>query len=400
MGTMDKLEERIAAEIRGNRLPGLAVRIGRNGEVLYQNCFGYADVEQKVPVAQDTIYRFMSMTKSVIAAGILFLVEEGKLSLDDRLETYYPVFGKTEAADPSLMQLPAEGIEELARKNGRLSFEDVDRIPLVRPILIRDLLSHSSGLGMGPLGMAISNQSVQSGDTLDDRIAKWGNTLCCDTQPGEFAMYSPMVAFDILGGIIQKASDMPLDEFLGQKLFGPLEMKDTCFFLNEEQKTRLAKLYECKDGKMTDVTGTSVDVTIFATPGYCSGGGGLYSTVVDYGNFAQMLAGNGLYQGQQILKKETVELMHTQAQPKEILTYMPGAEWGLGVLIWKDPGIMRKGTTAGTYGWSGGFGTHFFVDPSTGLEGVVAQNISNVEGVGQFTPLNMEIEKAAFEAFS
>jgi len=393
------IENAMQLEIDQKRLAGVSLKVRRAGEVLYENQWGYADIENRIPVKEDTIFRFMSSTKVVTAVAVMMLVEEGRLTLDDKVEDYYPGFGKLKVvADPKFEK--PENVQELMQRNGEVSFDDIPLVDAIRPITIRDLLSHASGLALGTLGALVANNLMQQNDTLQDRVTRWSENLCADTQPGEYAFYSALVGFDILSAIVEKITDKTFGDFLKERLFEPLDMEDSCFHLKEVQKSRLAKLYRYdKDKGLTDVTGSAEDIYTFATPKYECGSGGLFSTVRDYEHMVQMLAQEGMYSGRQILKPDTVRLMRTQAQPKQLLsrTFMPGAEWGLGVIIWKDPSLKRPGVPEGTFGWSGGFGTHCFIDPASGLEATVGINLSNIEGMGCFSPVNKMIEKLVFE---
>jgi len=394
------IENAMQCEIDEKRLAGVSLKVRRSGEVLYENQWGYADIENKIPVKEDTIFRFMSSTKVATAVATMMLVDEGRLSLDDKLEDFYPGFKNLKVvADPGCET--TENVQELL-KSGSVSFEGVPLTDAIRPITVRELLSHSSGLALGTLGALVANSLIRQEDTLQDRVTRWSENLCADTQPGEYAFYSALVGFDTLAAIIEKITDKSYGEFLKERLLTPLDMGDTCFHLREEQKPRLAKLYRYDEGKgLTDVTGSAEDIYTFATPNYECGSGGFFSTVRDYEHMVQMLAQEGMYEGRQILKPETVRLMRTQAQPKPLLskTFMPGAEWGLGVIIWEDPSLKRCGVPKGTFGWSGGYGTHCFIDPASGLEATVGINLSNIEGLGCFSPVNKMIERLVFETF-
>ncbi len=394
------IENAMQCEIDEKRLAGVSLKVRRSGEVLYENQWGYADIENKIPVKDDTIFRFMSSTKVATAVAVMMLVEEGKLALDDKLEYFYPGFKNLQVVADPKYEMP-ENVQGLLKK-GSISFEGVPVTDAIRPITIKELLSHSSGLALGTLGAMVANSLIRQEDTLQDRVTRWSENLYADTQPGEYAFYSALVGFDTLAAIIEKITDRTFGEFLKERLFTPLDMKDICFHLSAGQKNRLAKLYRYDEGKgLTDVTGSAEDIYTFATPNYECGAGGFFSTVRDYEHMVQMLAQEGMYEGQQILKPETVRLMRTQAQPKPLLskTFMPGAEWGLGVIIWEDPNLKRPGVPKGTYGWSGGFGTHCFIDPTSGLEATVGINRSNIEGLGCFSPVNRLIEKLVFETF-
>ena len=186
------------------------------------------------------------------------------------------------------------------------------------------------------------------------------------------------------------------EEYLRKEVFAPLEMKDTTFFPNKEQEKRLVRLVKRKGNKLVDVTDTKEDTQEFLRHGayrYEAGCGGLYGTITDYEHMARMLCSNGMYQGKQFLKPETVCLMHTEAQ-KQHLEPEPGFTWGLSVKIRQNPELSGSYAHKGTYGWSGAFGTHFFVCPDEKLEAVFMTNRSDLGGSGSY--ISEKVEELVF----
>ena len=220
-----------------------------------------------------------------------------------------------------------------------------------------------------------------------------------DFQPGCGTGYSPLAGFDVLARVIEVVSDMDAAQYYKANIFQPLGMRDTAFHLNEEQKKRLVHVYCRKNGKLVDVTGSKEDLPKKFHFGerYICGAGGLYSTLTDYGAFAQMLQNGGSYRGTQILKPETVQLMRTEA-PVNHLEPEPGFVWGLGVKIRQDPVRGGSVATKGTYGWSGAFGTHFFVSPADDLNCVLMLNRSDLDGAGSY--ISKKVEELVFGTFA
>lgn len=232
--------------------------------------------------------------------------------------------------------------------------------PAQREITIRDLLSHSSGLQQGLVGLLAMTKEIREYKTLREHVLHY-TKHCLDFEPGTGTGYSPLAGFDILGYVVSVVSGRSLAEFIEEEICVPLHMKDTTFFLSEEQKPRLVDVYKRKNNQLIKVTGTKDDMAGFMHEKeicFEHGCGGLFSTLDDYANFGEMLLGNGNFRGGQLLKPETVELMHTEA-PMQHLEPEPGFVWGLGMKIRQDPKKANVSATEGTYGWSGAFGTHF-----------------------------------------
>ena len=207
------------------------------------------------------------------------------------------------------------------------------------------------------------------------------------------------IVFEKSGANIEVVSGMDAAEYFQREIFEPLGMTDSSFWPTEAQKARLVHAYKRKKGKLVDVTGTKEDMDgmLHRGPGYIAGCGGLFSTLTDYDRFVQMLANGGTYRGKVILKPETVERMHTEA-PAMHLEPDPGQVWGLGVKIRQDPEKGKLPVTAGTYGWSGAFGTHFFISPADKLSCVWVTNRTDLGGSGSY--ISAKIEELVFARFA
>lgn len=267
--------------------------------------------------------------------------------------------------------------------------------PAQREITIRDLLSHSSGLQQGLVGLLAMTKEIREYKTLREHVLHY-TKHCLDFEPGTGTGYSPLAGFDILGYVVSVVSGRSLAEFIEEEICVPLHMKDTTFFLSEEQKPRLVDVYKRKNNQLIKVTGTKDDMAGFMHEKeicFEHGCGGLFSTLDDYANFGEMLLGNGNFRGGQLLKPETVELMHTEA-PMQHLEPEPGFVWGLGMKIRQDPKKANVSATEGTYGWSGAFGTHFLISPKDDLEVVFMMNRSDIGGSGSY--ISAKVEELVF----
>ena len=218
-----------------------------------------------------------------------------------------------------------------------------------------------------------------------------------DFQPGTDTSYSPLAGFNVLGYLASVVSGMPLEEYIQKNICEPLEIKETTFFLSEEQRARLVDLYVRKKNRLINVSDTEKDlytVMNMEKEAFEAGCGGLYSTVEDYERFAQMLLNEGSYKENVILRPETVRMMASEGAYRH-LEKEAGLVWGLGVKIRQDPEACGSPASKGTYGWSGAFGTHFFVSPKDDLDAVFMTNRADLDGASSY--VSRQIEEAVFE---
>jgi CubicO group peptidase (beta-lactamase class C family) len=276
--------------------------------------------------------------------------------------------------------------------------DKVKTVPAKRKITIRDLLSHSSGLQQGVVGYVAMFKDKHHRESLESEAEMYSKHVL-GFQPGTAASYSPIAGFDMLARIIEIATNKNASDYLKNEVFEPLEMKDTTFRLSDELKERLVSVYRRQKGKLNDVTNTRKDVdgVIRGSESFVSGAGGLYSTALDYERFVRMLVNGGRYNGIEYLKPETIKLMHTEAATTHI-EMSRGFVWGLGVIIRQDPVRGRSFATEGTYGWSGAFGTHFFISPKDNLSCVWLVNRSDLNGA--FSYISKKVEKLVFGVFA
>ena len=348
---------------------GATAIVVQNGKTIYHKSFGYKDIDTKTPVTNDAIYRIASQTKAITSSAIMMLYEEGKILLDDPLSKYIPEYKNPKVLD---------------------TYNEKDTtyttVPAKREITIRDLLTHTSGIGYAQIGNARMNAIYYKADVWDgigvgkivlaDKM-KLIATLPLFHQPGEQWTYG--LNTDLLGYLVEVVSGMNLDQFFRQKIFDPLEMKDTYFYLPASKKSRLIPLVsEDKDGKAIKAPATlNINGTFYSdypnTNGtYFSGGGGLSSTAYDYAIFMQMLLNNGIYNGKRILSKASVRMM-TSNQIGQ-LSFRNGNNFGLGFEIVTEEGSAKIPLSTGTFSWGGMFSSTYWIDPK---EKIVAQLFIN-----------------------
>ena len=327
---------------------GVITLLARNGRLLDFQTYGYRDVEKKLPMERDTICRVYSMSKIITSVGTLILFEEGRFNLDDSASKYLP-----ELKDMKVMTGGTADAPQLE--------------PLKRPITIKHLLTHTSGLIYDlPVNDEIAKlydrADLWSGPDLNNFIAKVGR-LPLKHQPGDAWTYG--VNTDVLGALIEKLSGKTLGAFLEERIFRPLGMTDTGFDVPAEKMNRLAKTYKHgPDGKLVEAE-PLVIAWAEAGRGIESGGGGLFSTAGDYARFAQMLLNGGTLEGHRILGRKTIGLMtanHMVTLPNnQAATRQKG--FGLGVEVTTDPGQLSIPSSVGQFGWYGAATTYCQIDP-------------------------------------
>jgi CubicO group peptidase (beta-lactamase class C family) len=326
--------------------------VARRGQIAYVDVSGSTDSVGAKPMQRDTVFRLASMTKPVIGTAVMMMLEEGRLHLDDPISMYIPEFANQRVAI----------LEEAGSNGNPPTFHTV---AAERDITIKDLLTHTSGLSSGPLGLSEArNVRRQPDDTLADYIPRLGSTPL-EFQPGSQWMYSASDGIDVLARVVEIVSDRPLNRFLKKRIFDPLEMPDTSHYPTDSQMPRLVTAYRSTDEGLVE-TENSLSMSSRV---YFAGGGGLVSTVDDYANFAQMLANGGEFNGQRLLSPRTVDLMSAVHIPSSLPGRGVGEGYGLSVRVIDDAVAGDHRISDGSFGWSGAYGTHFWIDP---VEDIVA----------------------------
>lgn len=336
---------------------GASAIIIRNGKVVYYKSVGYNDLDSKALLAKDGIFRIASQTKAITSVAVMMLYEEGKFLLDDRVSKYIPSFEK------------ATVLDKFNEKDSSYTTK-----PAAREVTIRDLLTHTSGIGYAQIGSKEANgiyakANITAGlNVLDDKLSDAMNRLGklpLMHNPGEKWTYG--LNTDLLGRLVEIWSGMTLDEFFRNRIFVPLGMNDTYFNVPAEKAGRLVNFFlEDSLGhlKVTkDVLGSDQKYMDYPLrkKSYFSGGGGLSSTVYDYAIFLQMLLNGGTYNGQQILSRNSVRMM-TMNQIGD-LSLGDSEKFGLGFAIATEKTSAKFPMQVGTYTWGGAFSTTYWVDP-------------------------------------
>lgn len=369
-----RIGEFAARRIAARSFSGAVTLVAHHGRIVHLEAHGLADIESKRPMRTDAIFRIMSMTKPVVAVSILMLVEEGKVRLGDPVSRYIPAL---------------KGLQVTARPDGGAASGGAaqpSRSELVaarREITIRDLLTHTSGLVRAvPFGAP---------DTLE-RYVDLLASMSLDFQPGTRWTYSPQAGFDVLARVVEVAAGQYFDAFTQERIFRPLGMNDT-FFDPARDGSRTATSYRS----------TPDGLVPLANPGFMngvhfSGAGGLMSTAEDYLQFAQVLANGGEWKGVRLLSPRSVELLRSELVPSTTPGLGDGVGYGLGVRVLVDPGARNSLLSQGSFGWSGAFGTHFWVDPKEGIVGILmAQHQAPVRFLSE---IEHEFETAVMQAFT
>jgi CubicO group peptidase (beta-lactamase class C family) len=363
---LDRMHDVMAGYVQRSVVPGIVTLVSRHGEAHVEaigtKVFGGSD-----PMRRDTIFRVASVTKPIVAAAAMILVEECTLRLDEPVDPWLP---------------------ELAERRVLCAIDSPldDTVPANRPITLRDLLTFRLGIGAVmvfppryPIQQAMAEAGVAPGPTLpshapDELMERFGS-LPLVHQPGEGWLYNS--GADILGVLISRVAGTSLEEFLRERIFVPLGMNDTSFSVSASKLDRLANSYwtNFETGKLEVFDG--VDDSRWASPPvFESGAGGLVSTVDDLLAFGQMLLERGKHENERILSRPSVELMttdHITPEQKAVSDFFPGFwdshGWGFGVSI-----VTRRddlAATPGRYGWDGGYGTSWYVDPKEELIGIL-----------------------------
>jgi CubicO group peptidase (beta-lactamase class C family) len=356
---LNRIKPVMQSYVDKNKLPGLITMVARKGKIVHFEKYGMMDVDK--PMQFNTIFQIMSMSKPITSVAVMMLYEEGYFQLDDPVAKFIPEFKDLKV----LSSIDKDGIHV------------VDQI---RPMTIRDLLTHTSGLTYGffgtPIDSIYNNVNLQEG-TLKDMINKLAKIpLVC--QPGTKWNYSRST--DVLGYLVEVISGKPFDEFLKERVFIPLQMEDTDFYVPKEKINRCAAVYTPEENKGIKVM-VKPDASTISKPKFFSGGGGLYSTINDYLIFSQMLLNKGEFNGVRLLGSKTVELMTKNHISNELLPlnvgFLQGVGFGLGFAVMIDESQILG--SVGEFEWGGAYNTFFWIDPTEQLIGIQ---------MTQFAPFN------------
>jgi len=357
---LEYIDQFYAARVSKGEMAGIVTLVARHGKIAHFSAMGYADIEHKKKMTEDSIFRLYSMTKPIAAAALLMLYEQGLFQMDDPVSKYIPAFAS---------------LRVLRRPDSLLG----DTVPLERPATIEDLLRHTAGFThcTGPtlIDEQCDKVNVFGRDVslteMMSRLAK----IPLESQPGTKFSYS--IAPDIQARLVEILSGLPFDEFLERNLFKPLGMHDSGFYVPPDKASRLANIYQVKDGKLTlpekcqpaRACDTVFSLDSNTVPHKHHGGSlGLAGTAADYWRFAQMLLNGGQLDGVRILSPQVVQFMTRDhlgsikfPDAKLSGVFSPSAAqgfgFGLGVAVVKDPAAAGFMSSEGTYFWMGALGT-------------------------------------------
>jgi CubicO group peptidase (beta-lactamase class C family) len=355
---LDRLDAALQQQVDQKHLAGIVTLLARHGKVAEFKTYGKKDLATGAPMTKDTIFRIYSMSKPITGAAMMMLYEEGKWQPSDPISKFIPEFAHLKVF---------KGVDA----SGQMILEDP-----VHPPTMRELMTHTAGFTYGffgdtPVDKMYTAQHVMQSQTLQEMIEKLAKIPLL-YQPGTQWVYS--VSMDIQGYIIEKLSGQTFPDFLQKRLFGPLGMKDSGFFVPHDKRNRFATLYGPDANGDLAVSRNPNDYSV--QPTSPSGGGGMVSTAQDYMRFAQMLLNGGELDGVRILAPSTVLLMTSNHLPPSLMTgdfsvasevIRPGMGWGYDCAVFSDPLLAEEVVGKGTFYWLGAADTWFWVDPTNDL---------------------------------
>jgi CubicO group peptidase (beta-lactamase class C family) len=378
------ITEMMKRHIAAGEITGGVTLVARKGRIAHLEAVGVMDLESKKPMPKDAVFRIASMTKPVTGVAIMMMMEEGKLRITDPVSKFIPEFKDMKVA----VAQPAQGPPAPPAAEGRGQGPAAPRfytVPAERQITIRDLLTHTSGLASGPMGNStVRSVARRPNETLADYIPRLGQTAL-EFQPGTRWMYSAQAGMDTLGRIVEITSGQPFDQFLRQRLFDPLGMKEISFYPTETLEPRMPTVYQTgAKGLQKNPNPNSMSSKV-----YFMGSGGLITTAEEYAKFGQMLQNGGELNGKRILSPRTVEYMSAVHIPDTLPGRPVGEGFGLSVRVVNHAVAGGMRISDGSFGWGGVYGTYFWVDPKEEIVAVMMTQTSVAAMRAEFENLVM-----------
>ncbi|PHR96624.1 MAG: serine hydrolase [Blastopirellula sp.] len=355
LAEINKVMDKLVAD---KRLAGGIVLIAKDGKIVHRSTHGLMDIEANKPMTKDAILRFYSMSKAITTTAAMILYDEGKLELDAPISKYLPEMKQVKVYSKDGMKTPK------------------------REITVRDLMRHTSGLNYGSSGNPAVDQPYKKADVLnrDTDLAAMTTKLSqlpLVYEPGQDWMYS--VSVDVLGRVVEVISQQPLDQFFQERIFIPLDMNDTGFYVPKGKANRFAANYNSNSkGKLT-LKDDPTESRYLKNPKLFSGGGGLVSTARDYMRFLMMISEGGQLQGTRVLSKKSVKMMTRDQLPKSVPdikfgeNVRTGVGFGLGFSIRTEMSDWDPQGRVGEYGWGGAASTHYWASPKDDLIVIVLE---------------------------
>jgi len=360
---LQRINQLIDRYMASGDISGAVTLVARNGRVVHLQAQGVTNLESKAPMQKDTIFRIASMTKPVAGVAILMLIEQGTVRLTDPISKFIPSFKEAKVAIVRPAPPPPAGQPAEGTPPGPTTYT----VPVDRAITVLDVLTHTSGIMSGPVSQAAGQSITDTRATVGLKWVDGIGSVPLEFQPGARWAYSPSAGFDLLSRIVEIASGQSFNEFVSERIFAPLGMRETFFWPADAQRARIVTAYT------RTATGLVPNETADANtgPDYFSGAGGLRSTAESYARFAMMLANRGELNGVRILSPRSVELMGSAYIPDTLPGRPPGEGYGLSVRVVTDPVARRTPLSKGSFGWTGAHGTHFWADPEKQLTGIL-----------------------------
>jgi CubicO group peptidase (beta-lactamase class C family) len=366
---LQRLDAMIQREIDAGKLAGAVAIVKRDGQDAVLKAYGQLDIENRIPMRTDAIFRIASMSKAVTTVAALMLYEEGHFLLSDPISKWIPEFSRSVVAVPPPAGSP-----------GDVKYVTV---PAKRGITIHDLMTHTAGLTYGDFlakedyqkAKAYGWYLIDHDETIGDFVKRLAK-LPLATQPGEGFDYG--YGTDVLGYLVEVISGMPLDKFVEERICRPLGMKDTSFYLPKGKADRLAVVYGIEKGQLVRKEDSTRTDFIDGPRKLFSGGAGLVSTASDYGRFLQMLLNGGELDGARLLSPRTVALMHLN-HTRDLFKWNTRA-FGLGFWVNEDPGILGENIGQGAYGWGSAYYPEYAVDPKERLVMLLMMQLRPTDG--------------------
>jgi CubicO group peptidase (beta-lactamase class C family) len=374
---LTRIDELMAQHVRDGSIVNAVTMVVRDGKVVHLKAHGQLDPHAKAPMRADALFRLASQSKPITAVAVLTLVEDGRVRLSDPVSRFIPEFRGAQVAVPKPGTTPPPPLPPGPVAPGPKP--DVDYVAATREVTIRDLLTHTAGFQSGGLGTMVSSDiQRQPQETLADFIPRIARAPL-DFQPGTRWAYSASPGFETLSRIVEIASGKPYNQYLKERIFGPLDMADTDFVIPAAKQARAHSMYRrTPDGRWEPTS----PPPHFASDVYFSGAIGLISTARDLARFEQMLLNGGELDGVRILAPRTVELMRTN-HVGTLYHGMRGNEdgmgFGLGVAVTLDETLAAWRRSNGGAGWYGAFGSITWSDPREGIVAVLMTQQSNAQ---------------------
>ena len=373
---LQRLDNAMKQLVDQEKLPGLVALVARNGQIVYHKAYGYADVPSQKPMRTDAIFRIASMTKAITSTALMMLYEEGAFSLDDPISKFIPEF-----KNPRVIS------------SFRFSDSTHTSVPAKSEITFRHLLTHTSGLGYGVIDGDERFKAMYHKAGIVDLYTTQNISIKANIQklaalplhhnPGEKYVYSE--GLDVAGYLIEILSGMPFDVFLQKRLFEPMGMNDTYFYLPEAKSSRLVTIHRPSSTgakwERFPTTFYDPDYPIKGAKTFFSGGAGLSSTAKDYAVFLQMLLNGGTYNGKRFLSRPNTQLLTVSNQTGSLFGGENGdMHFSLGFRVVTEKGERLGMGSAGKFAWGGYFNTNYFADPKEGIVAVLMKQTQSLSG--------------------